>query len=359
MLLPSVLMHISEPDTFQMNRFYTASFFSAVKKRLIENGVFGFSLEGFDNYLTEAQKEKLSVLHSTLSETFKNVLFIPGRSIYILCSDGPLETDIPQLLSKKGILTAYIDGYYEGDVTKQRIDYLNSQIKPHKKKNSDANPYLMQLAFNQWFFKHNTSPLYFYLFLIVLTGIYLYRITHHEFLLFTTGAVCMGSEMLIIFSFQIYFGYVYQQIGLIVTLFLAGLIPGAVLAQKQQRLSTEKGLIISDCVLIGLLFFYLLIVSDTVISVDKTGQYTGLVFPFIGFVFALVCGFQFPVVLRDKDTTKTAVNAFSADLMGAGFGVILTATVFVPLTGLAGTALILSGIKGLSLFRQIVTKRKS
>ena len=43
-----------------------------------------------------------------------------------------------------------------------------------------------------------------------------------EYVLFTTGFAAMGSEMLVIFVFQVLYGYIYLQIGAIIT---AGLVP--------------------------------------------------------------------------------------------------------------------------------------
>ncbi|MEZ4568253.1 MAG: hypothetical protein R2860_15275 [Desulfobacterales bacterium] len=45
---------------------------------------------------------------------------------------------------------------------------------------------------------------------------YLCYISKEEFVLYTTGGFTMGAEILVIFAFQIFFGYIYFQIGLIV-----------------------------------------------------------------------------------------------------------------------------------------------
>jgi hypothetical protein len=73
-------------------------------------------------------------------------------------------------------------------------------------------------------------------------------------------------------------------------------------------------------------------------------------FLLFGFVFSCVCGFQFPAILRlvgDKNRQTTA--AFSADLIGAAFGALLTSTLLIPYTGLAGTALTIMGLKTVSM----------
>ena len=42
----------------------------------------------------------------------------------------------------------------------------------------------------------------------------------------------MGLEMAIIFAFQIMYGYIYMAIGAIITSFLFGLLPGAMVGKK-------------------------------------------------------------------------------------------------------------------------------
>jgi spermidine synthase len=62
----------------------------------------------------------------------------------------------------------------------------------------------------------------------------------------------MGSEILIIFAFQIFYGYIYFQIGLIITVFLAGLLPGALLGDRLRE-GGKQILMLTDGLLIALM----------------------------------------------------------------------------------------------------------
>jgi spermidine synthase len=115
--------------------------------------------------------------------------------------------------------------------------------------NRDLSPYLMRLMFSQWFAKFGTSPVGFSIVLAVLLIIYLMRISKEEFVLFSTGAMTMGSEILVIFAFQIFFGYIYFWIGIIVTLFLAGLLPGAWIGDRL-KYQGQIVLVLTDILLI-------------------------------------------------------------------------------------------------------------
>ena len=58
----AILVNLPEPDTLQLNRFFTGRFYALVRSRLTPQGVFSFSVEGFDNYMNTAEQESFSIL---------------------------------------------------------------------------------------------------------------------------------------------------------------------------------------------------------------------------------------------------------------------------------------------------------
>ena len=153
----------------------------------------------------------------------------------------------------------------------------------------------------------------------------------------------MGTEILVIFTVQIFFGYVYTLIGIIVTVFLAGLFPGALLGERLR--SRGRALLsVTDGLLILLLGGYILAVHH------GGGALPVGLFLVFGFAVALCCGFQFPVALHVRGGSNRAVaGTFSADLIGAALGTMVTSVAGIPLTGLIWTAAGLIGLKTLSL----------
>jgi len=335
----AIIVSLSEPDTFQVNRFFTDRFFGLAKRHLSRQGVLSFAMKGFDNYLAETQRQKLSSLYNTVADDFDHVILLPGQKIFFLCSFKPLGIDIPALLKQKGIRTRYISGYYYGNLTRERTERLNSLIDPKSPKNSDYFPQLMRLMFLQWFAKFSTSPIVFVVVLILACIIYLIRTRAEEFVLFSTGFTVMGVEVLVIFAFQIFFGYIYLQIGLIVTVFLAGLLPGAWFGDRM-RYRSKQTLALTDGLLMVLL--------GLLIAVLTQGGYRLPVvfFLFFGFAVSLVCGFQFPVALYLRGGDAPAITrTFSADLIGAAFGTLITNVVLIPYFGIIGAGAGLIGLK--------------
>ncbi len=339
----AIIINLSEPDTFQTNRFFTDRFFAIARQHLAPKGVFSFAMQGFDNYLAEPQRQKLSSLYNTVSEFFEHVMLLPGQNTFFLCSAQPIAPDIPARLDQKEISTDYISAYFYGNLTQERITRLNDLMDPDTPKNRDDFPLLMRLMFSQWFAMFATSPAGFIAVLAVLSALYLTRITSEEYVLFSTGCMVMGSEVLVIFAFQIFFGYIYLQIGLIITVFLAGLLPGAWFGQRMRR-RQKSVLALTDALLIALMGLLILAL-----------KYGGDRLPagfFLGFGFAvsLACGFQFPIALHLRGGDAPAVTrTFSADLMGAACGTLVTNVVLIPYCGIIWAAAALIGLKLSSL----------
>ena len=247
------------------------------RKHLAKDGVLSFSMQGFDTYLAEPQRQKLSSLFNTARTYFRHVILLPGQKVFFLCSDNRLNTDIPVALNQKGVSTTYISGFYYGNLSSEKISHLNNLMDPSTPRNVDHSPYLMRLMFSQWFVKFQTSPIGFYLVIAIFSVLYLFFVTREEFVLFSTGAMTMGSEILIIFAFQIYFGYIYLQIGIIITLFLAGLLPGAWVGNRLQHRGTQI-LTLTDMFLIASLAMFIIAVTT---FADRLPAAFYLVFGFV------------------------------------------------------------------------------
>lgn len=339
----AVIMNLPEPETFQMNRFYTKEFFRLVRTRLSEDGVFCFHSGAVGNYISDIRRKKISILHNTASEHFPEILMLPGRSLYFLCADFPPDPDIPGLLSEKNISTSYVQGYYHGNMTAERISELESALISDADANTDFSPGMVGIMFSEWFSEFQTTPAVFLGLFALAIFAYLIRSTSEEFVLLTTGAMTMGSEVLVIFAFQIFFGYIYFQIGLIVTVFLAGLLPGAVIGERLKKagrslfMLTDSVLIVSMGIFIAVLYFAGSLIPESA-------------FLLLGAIISVACGIQFPVALHIGGAENpSAVRAFSADLIGAAAGTLAVSVILMPYAGLFWTAAALIAMKTISL----------
>ncbi|MCP4578418.1 MAG: hypothetical protein GY846_19265 [Deltaproteobacteria bacterium] len=335
----AVILDLPEPDTFQVNRFYTDEFFALAKRVLKRNGVLAVNMAYSPNYLSGLQKEKLSILYHTVERHFKHILVLPGEQACFLMSDGPLSAEIPGKLQSKGINTAYIDGYFNGNITKDRILSLQEKLGRNKTINTDFNPRLMQLVFREWFTKHGTKPTGFIWVLSSLLVLYFFFMKKEEYILFSTGFTVMGLEMAIIFAFQIIYGYIYLMIGAVITAFLLGLLPGALAGMKWRADSNVK---------IGVSETALLVMSAVFLC--WSGWLKIPLHPawFLVFCFALsfFAGFQFPAAARlIGEDRSPAAGCLASDLCGAAVGALVVGTLLIPLWGVGMAVLLLILVK--------------
>jgi len=335
----AIIIDLPDPDTFQINRFFTSEFFSLTKKALKKDGVLSVSIEYSPNYLSDIRKKKLSTIYNTARMHFQNVIVLPGNEAYFLCRDGELWSDIPARLKLKAIKTSYIEAFYYGNVTTERIKQLEENIDRNEYINTDFEPRLMNIMFQEWFTKYSTSPKYFLFALSALTLIYLISMRKEEYILFSTGLATMGVEMLIVFTFQVIYGYIYLKIGAIVTAFLLGLLPGAMMGNLWKRNNSFK-LMLSEMLLLSLLILFFVWAAYL-----KTELHP-LYFLAFCFSFSFLCGFQFPVVTNIiGEKSSPVAGCLAADLCGASLGTLATGTILIPLLGIQSAVIFLILIK--------------
>jgi spermidine synthase len=335
----AIILDLPEPDTFQTNRFFTAEFFLLAKNVLKKGGIVLFSI-GYDpDYLSNIWRKKFSTIYSTVSLHFENILVLPGEEAYFLCSDRELEADIPSKLAKKSIRTSYVEGYFYGNVTEERIKMIRDCQDVRVPVNTDFDPKLIGIVLRHWFMEYGTSPNYFFLAVLGLTLTYLMFIRKEEYVLFSTGLAIMGIEMLVIFAFQVVYGYIYLKIGAIVTAFLLGLLPGAMIGNLATHNNKTRLMVSEISVLLLLIMFYLWAVFF------RTGLHP-VYYLMYSFFFSLVCGFQFPVVAGMIGEAKSpAAGCLAADLVGAAVGTLATGTIIIPLFGIKAAVIFLIAIK--------------
>lgn len=336
----AVIIDLPDPDTFQINRFFTSEFFLLTKKILSKGGVLSFGLKFSPNYISDIRRRKLSTIYNTALLYFQNVVVLPGGEAYFLCRDGEISTDIPARLRMLSIQTTYIEGFYAGNVTKDRIRQLQDNLYKEEYINTDFEPRMMNIIFKEWFLKHGTSPRAFLITVLIFTSIYLMCLKREEYILFSTGLVNMGVEMLIVFAFQVIYGYIYLKIGAIITVFLLGLLPGAAMGNLYKKDRNITGLMVSEVIILCCLLLFF------VWNGFIRGELHQLFFLTYGFLFSFFCGFQFPIAARlIGEKRSPAAGCLAADLTGAAFGTLITGTLLIPLFGIQAAIVFLIFVK--------------
>jgi spermidine synthase len=231
------------------------------------------------------------------------------------------------------------------------MEKLVGNLDPHARPNSDFAPRIMRIVLQEWFMQHGTSPKAFLAFLVGLTGFYLFFIRKEEYVLFSTGLVTMGMEMLILFTFQVMYGYIYLKVGAIVTAFLMGLLPGAILGTLGNK-AAPRHLVLAEMAILCLL-----LVFSGWHSFFEGRDLRPVAFLAYCFVFSFFCGYQFPLaaaIIGEKESP--AAGCLAADLTGAAVGTLLTGALLIPLAGIQTAIFFLILVKISSSMLVLFTK---
>ena len=149
----------------------------------------------------------------------------------------------------------------------------------------------------------------------------------------------MGVEMLVIFAFQVIYGTIYLKVGAIITVFLLGLLPGAIIGNLT-KVKSLANIILSEIIQLLLLFIFFIWL---ILVKSELHQFYFLAYCFI---FAFFCGYQFPAATKIIGEEKgLASGAFAADLTGAAIGTLATGTLLIPLWGMQSAIIFLILIK--------------
>ena len=386
-----VIINLPNPYTAQINRFYTKEFFKELKKVLTKNAVVGFGVGSSENYLSREQTLFLKSIFDTAKSEFTSVNIAPGDTAHFILTNNDSTITlgseaIKRSLEINNIKTTYVREYYlASKLSEDRMDYLQRALNNvgNVRKNTDFYPisYFYDMILWSTYFSFRFSK-----FLMVFTPKLLLGITIFFFIslffvflkrrhsqrfqkevallaLGTTGLSEISFEILIVLAFQIIYGYLYYQIGIIITAFMLGLSFGSMyITRRLERISNPYK---TYTVVQWLVFVYplILLISFKVFSClpsTKTLNAIGAnIFAILPFVAGFIGGVQYPLVnkiycVQKHFVSKSAGITYSIDLFGSFLGALVLSSFFVPILGIQNTCLLLVALNGISLILLII-----
>jgi len=168
----------------------------------------------------------------------------------------------------------------------------------------------------------------------------------------TTGFAGMAFDLLVIFAFQAFYGYVYQQIGLLVTAFMAGIsLGGLVMTRRVERVEKGRSLLlrlegaIAAC---WLLFPVVLAVLYAQAGRPGVSTAVGPILLILNALAGFLVGMEFPLaskMYRRVSLSETAGILYASDLLGAFLGSLLVSVMLLPALGVLETCLLVVVLK--------------
>jgi len=377
-----VIVDVPEPSTAQLNRFFTVEFLAEVKRALALHGVLSFSLGHYENYVSPELARLLASAGRSLQPSFSNLLVIPGGRVFFLASDGPLFDNIADRIAQQGIQTKLMNRHYlDAMMTADRMMDMQHAISQPAALNHDFNPVLYFYHLRHWMSQFKTGFGVFQGLLLILLGVYLARLRGTASVLFASGFAATTLEIVLLLAFQVLCGSVYHQLGIIVTVFMAGLALGALLANRHTKPrsngvmeywdkpghaptpslhhSTTPSLQLPatpSAAPLALLAFaiaaYAMLLAFLLPLLNRLGDTAAsLVFikaaiALLTLILALLVGMQFPLAnrLEFDGTVAGASRLYTADFVGAFLGALLASALLLPLIGVTGVCLLTAAL---------------
>ena len=357
-LFDVMLVDLPEPSTAQLNRFYTAEFFAEAKRALLPDGVLAFALGRYENYVGPEQARLLASAKRTLRESFGHTLLLPGGRIFVLASDGPLTVDIAARLAQAGVPVKLMNRHYlDAMLTPDRLADLRQATMRPAAVNRDFTPMLYLYHLRHWRRQFPATLGALEVVLALVLVVYLVRLRAPALVVFAGGFAASALELVLLLGFQILYGSVYRQLGVIVTAFMAGLAAGAWWMNRRRGRAPAASLI---RLALGIALFALLLpVALGMLGRAAFGA-APVVIPVLTFGLAVLVGIEFPVASRADaaDAATTAGRLYAADFIGASLGALLASTLLIPLAGVAGTCWLTAGLNVIAAAAGIIRNRE-
>jgi spermidine synthase len=354
-----IMINLPDPSTAQLNRFYTIEFLEVLKQHLNPSGIISHSLSYTGNYIGKESATLNSCLYQAMQSFFKHVQLIPGKKNYFLGSDAPTGYDITATINREGIETDYVNDYYiDTSLVKLRSEMIIDSFEDCVGGNNSFKPmgYFHHLKY--WFSYDKSNLMIILLFILIPFTIIVFKLSPVNLGLFAGGFTAASVEFILIISFQIIYGYVYQIIGLIITTFMAGLVFGSLFLIRKFRRRSMNGYLVIQ-VIIGFLALFIPVIMYKLNAVSFQQYPVLLVFFFLIFLSGLLTGLQYAYAtgLSGGNVAQIAASTYSSDLIGSGLGALLMAAIIIPLMGILNAGVLLFCLNFVVIF-VILYKRK-
>jgi spermidine synthase len=376
-----IIVNLPDPDTAQLNRFYTLEFFREARRGLNPGGILSLRVTASENYISPAAAEFLRCIYKTLREAFPEVMAIPGDTVHFCATARPgiLTADPSVLLARlrsRHLRTGYVSEFYlPFRMSPDRVAQLESAIRPQPNTpvNRDFAPIAYYFDVTLW----STRFHHFYRWLFQALGrmpfgavaggaalllfaaaLLARRLPAKEqrarvsagFSVAAMGLTLIGLEILLLLAFQAVYGYVYHQLAIVIAGFMGGLACGAWCGLRRVRPHEMRLLagLQAMAALCPLLVYACLAAAARLSQAAQLAVVGPVLFPLLAVLCAVLGGFQFPVASRIFFDRPAAArrgsigSLYGLDLAGSCAGAIVFSAYLIPVYGFLKTSLLLA-----------------
>lgn len=389
-----ILLGISDPQSIQPNRLFTREFLRMARGRLAPGGLMGLSASSYQPYVGEGLGRRNASILKTLREAFRHVRVVPGedRAVYVASDDRAVSLQTADSLaarhSERDPGTVVVTpGYLRYLMSPRRTDRLLESIRDREVLvNTDHRPILVFYALSHWTslfspglhdgleWLAGARPRHAaFLAGLIAAAFLAARLARRPaaraalpLAIGTTGFSAMVFDLAVILGFQTLCGYLYRDIGLLVSAFMFGSALGGLLMVRLLR-SEVGGRWLFAGTELSLAGFALLLPPAMGYLGGDSGAWLDegwlrAAFVALSLAGGSLVGAQFPLASRlhlggGSAPGATAGTLNAADLIGGWCGGMLGGVILLPVVGLGGTCLAVVFLKLGSLAAFLLSRR--
>jgi spermidine synthase len=373
-----IIVNVPDPQTAQLNRFYTVEFFRSARDHLAPGGLLALELRSSEETISSNLAEFLRCIHYTLAGVFPYIVAIPGDTIHLFAASRPdVLTDDPHVLIsrllERNLKTRYVREYFiPYRMMPDRMAQVRDQLQPRAttQVNRDFSPIAYYFDVVLWSAQFNPAYANWlqvvqhvnYIFILSATLIVLLLIA--ALLAFVpareqraraaaacsmaaTGFTLMTLQIFILLAFQSIYGYVYHQLAILIALCMAGIAFGSWLGMRRLRRDDR-----SPCRAVASTQFLLALSAPVLmLLVSLLAKLSGMtanwlaaqcVFPALAALCGMLGGYQFPlateIYFNDTSKRRGLGILYAIDLLGGCIGALVLSGYLIPVFGFWKTA---------------------
>ncbi|MCF7847394.1 MAG: 4Fe-4S binding protein [Kiritimatiellales bacterium] len=366
-LFDLIILNLPDASTLSINRYFTVEFFQLVRQALTPGGRVGIRVSGGENFMGGELLRIGASVFQTLERVFPAIGIKPGDETWLLASTGGnvLTQNADELVTRYASIDgagalyppAGLRSLYPADRAEFQLKAYRG-IADENLINSDRHPlalfHTLLLTGRQSgagdktvqamvsLSKNGFIPV---LALILLYGllraVYLRRPSPGSinfdsgFLVASAGFAGLALNVVLMFLFQSRFGSIFLYIGLISSLFMAGLFCGALLARR-------KNILVVTLPLHALCTVALILLPAGL----PMAAYFALLF---GFGFFSGTYIPATAMLLTSSALRTGSAMEMCDHLGGALGGLLIGILFLPTFGIYKTLILLAALLAVNI----------
>jgi predicted membrane-bound spermidine synthase/Na+-translocating ferredoxin:NAD+ oxidoreductase RnfG subunit len=398
-----IIVNLPDVTSSAFNRYCTVEFYRKIRTSLRDGGIVSVRIAGGEDTMGAELVSLGASAKKTLENVFSNLVLVPGEQTWLIASDATGLTGDPAVLRDRfaamegvqklfppaGLLSAYLpdraaralQSYEKADLPPgllvnrdtRPLAHLYGLLLAARQSGASVTRFVKLLAVSGW--------IPFVIPILVFAVLRTWAVTGQptgrrassfdgSFVVFSTGWVGIATIIILMYSYETHFGSLYLHVGVISSLFMAGLTAGAAFIGHRiarchvhacvEMLDPEEGTCLParqhGTLLLNVLLAHGLLLAAIAFWFTGTGggsQATWRLghgaFAIAFLLSGLCCGGYWPIAAAQLaagrlNSGEAGGRLETADHLGACLGGLATSLLAVPVLGTRVSLLVLIGL---------------